>query len=48
MHIKKHQANLVLCILFLRDPEGIRTPNQRSRNPLFYPVELRSQYKLKV
>lgn len=24
-------------------PGGIRTPNQRSRNPLLYPVELRAQ-----
>lgn len=28
----------------LCDLGGIRTPNRRSRNPLFYPVELRSHF----
>jgi hypothetical protein len=39
--------------LFIRDREGIRTPNPQSRNLIFYPVELRSlilklRTKLKV
>ena len=40
------QASLICRVdfLFIRDREGIRTPNPQSRNLIFYPVELRSQY----
>ncbi len=30
-----------MSYILLCDHGGIRTPNQRSRNPLFYPIELR-------
>ncbi len=33
--------------LFIRDREGIRTPNPQSRNLIFYPVELRSLFERK-
>jgi hypothetical protein len=41
------QASLDLQVefLFIRDREGIRTPNPQSRNLIFYPVELRSQFE---
>ena len=32
-----------LIVLFIRDPERIRTSNRQSRNLIFYPVELLGQ-----
>ena len=35
---------ILLAFLFIRDLEGIRTPNPQSRNLIFYPVELRGLF----
>ena len=37
-------GNFIRPIGFIRDREGIRTPNPQSRNLIFYPVELRSHF----
>ena len=44
VQIKKRSSKLGVFLfeLFIRDREGIRTPNPQSRNLIFYPVELRS------
>ncbi len=34
--------------VFIRDREGIRTPNPQSRNLIFYPVELRSRFLFRI
>ena len=40
----KHKALAIYSQRFVMcAPERIRTPNPRSRNPIFYPVELRVQ-----
>ena len=40
----KHTQQVVEYALFSSALERIRTPNPRSRNPIFYPVELRVQF----
>ena len=40
----KHTQQVAECALFSGALERIRTPNPRSRNPIFYPVELRVQF----
>lgn len=40
----KHTQQVVEYALFSGALERIRTPNPRSRNPIFYPVELRVQF----
>ena len=40
----KQAWRFFLIALFIRDPEGIRTPNRQSRNLIFYPVELLGHY----
>ena len=43
---RKQAWHFFLIALFIRDHEGIRTPNHQSRNLIFYPVELRSHYTI--
>ena len=38
----------ILCGFYVREGERIRTPNQQSRNLLFYPVELLPRLKSKL
>ncbi len=40
----KHTQQVAEYASFISALERIRTPNPRSRNPIFYPVELRVQF----
>jgi hypothetical protein len=44
MNKKAKKEEALSASSFLSDPGGIRTPNRWSRNPIFYPVELRSHF----
>ncbi len=48
MNIENKKGVAMTPFLFLSDHGRIRTLNPQSRNLIFYPVELRSQYDTKV